>query len=157
MRELISVTEAGHEAICLFVIQRGDCALFAPSWEKDATYSGLLAQVSYVYNEWWSECLLSLHPGTLETFLHPHPNTYCTGGSMTPAHTSYVHTQASEQGVKMLAIKCEHCVDIKGKAAVHFTGTTDIDLGYRALQQKAAMGVGTNSKQSKTRKRPRQK
>ena len=63
MRELIRVTEAGHEAFCLFVIQRGDCTLFAPSWEKDATYSGLLVQVSYIFNEWWSESLVSPHPG----------------------------------------------------------------------------------------------
>ena len=72
-------------------------------------------------------------------------------------HTK-IHMQASEQGVKMLAIKCEHSVDVdsKGKAVVHFTGTMAIDLGYRARLQQMAVEDGVDSRRSKKREHPKQ-
>ena len=44
--ELVEAVRAGHEAVLVFVIQRGDCAHFAPSWEKDREYSQLLLDAS---------------------------------------------------------------------------------------------------------------
>ncbi|GAX82005.1 hypothetical protein CEUSTIGMA_g13587.t1 [Chlamydomonas eustigma] len=46
VKELMNVVEEGHEAICLFVIQRGDCTHFAPSFEKDCEYAKLILQAS---------------------------------------------------------------------------------------------------------------
>jgi DNA-binding sugar fermentation-stimulating protein len=39
------MVQAGNDALCIFLIQRGDCTHFAPSWENDAKYSSLLAEV----------------------------------------------------------------------------------------------------------------
>ena len=46
VKELTAAVQAGHEAIFVFVIQRGDCSYFAPSWEKDPEYSRLLLEAS---------------------------------------------------------------------------------------------------------------
>lgn len=45
MAELTRLAEAGQEAACVFVIQRGDCSHFGPCWEKDGQYARLLLQV----------------------------------------------------------------------------------------------------------------
>lgn len=46
VEELIAVTKAGAEAAAVFVVQRGDCEHFGPSWEKDRRYAQLLQQVN---------------------------------------------------------------------------------------------------------------
>jgi DNA-binding sugar fermentation-stimulating protein len=33
------VVQGGSEAVCLFIIQRGDCAAFAPCYQKDPAYA----------------------------------------------------------------------------------------------------------------------
>jgi sugar fermentation stimulation protein A len=45
VKELMNVLDEGHEAICMFVIQRGDCTHFAPSFEKDSKYAKLILEV----------------------------------------------------------------------------------------------------------------
>lgn len=43
VQELVRVAEdLGHEAVMLFVVQRGDCEAFAPCVEKDPVYAGLV-------------------------------------------------------------------------------------------------------------------
>jgi sugar fermentation stimulation protein A len=42
VRELTKVVEKGGEAALIFLIQRGDCAAFAPCYEKDPEYSNLV-------------------------------------------------------------------------------------------------------------------
>jgi DNA-binding sugar fermentation-stimulating protein len=42
MRELMGVVAAGHEAACLFLVQRGDCSCFAPCHAKDPAYGQLV-------------------------------------------------------------------------------------------------------------------
>ncbi|KAL4552458.1 hypothetical protein Ndes2526B_g06664 [Nannochloris sp. 'desiccata'] len=42
VRELTKVVEKGGEAALIFLIQRGDCAAFAPCYEKDPEYSSLV-------------------------------------------------------------------------------------------------------------------
>mmetsp|Transcript_14437 Transcript_14437/g.31267 ORF Transcript_14437/g.31267 Transcript_14437/m.31267 type:complete len:347 (+) Transcript_14437:76-1116(+) len=44
VQELTRMVQSGQEAICVFVIQRGDCSWFAPCWEKDPQYARLLGQ-----------------------------------------------------------------------------------------------------------------
>jgi DNA-binding sugar fermentation-stimulating protein len=44
VRELMAVVAAGHEAVCLFLVQRGDCSRFAPCHAKDPAYGALLLQ-----------------------------------------------------------------------------------------------------------------
>ena len=41
-QNLTALARAGHEAACLFVVQRGDAARFAPSFEKDPAYAEAL-------------------------------------------------------------------------------------------------------------------
>jgi sugar fermentation stimulation protein A len=43
LRELTAIAQSGkHGAALIFLVQRGDCKSFAPCWEKDPTYAGLL-------------------------------------------------------------------------------------------------------------------
>eukprot|EP00892_Ulva_mutabilis_P006765 jgi/Ulvmu1/4460/UM002_0185.1 len=42
MKELISLVESGHKAVCLFMVQRSDCDEFAPSHSKDPEYARLV-------------------------------------------------------------------------------------------------------------------
>jgi sugar fermentation stimulation protein A len=42
--ELTKVVQKGGEAAMIFLIQRGDCAAFAPCWAKDPVYSNLVVE-----------------------------------------------------------------------------------------------------------------
>jgi sugar fermentation stimulation protein A len=39
VRDLAQLKAAGHEAVCLFVLQRDDCACFAPAAQIDPEYA----------------------------------------------------------------------------------------------------------------------
>lgn len=43
VRELTKLAQAGGRAALVFLVQRGDCAAFAPCHEKDPEYGRLLA------------------------------------------------------------------------------------------------------------------
>lgn len=44
LQELMAVVEAGHRAVCLYLINRGDCDRFAPGDRADKKYGELLRQ-----------------------------------------------------------------------------------------------------------------
>ncbi|PNH10688.1 Sugar fermentation stimulation [Tetrabaena socialis] len=46
VRDLEDAVQGGHEAACVFVIQRGDCDVFAPCAAKDPLYAQLLRQAA---------------------------------------------------------------------------------------------------------------
>ncbi|KAG1666315.1 hypothetical protein FOA52_004797 [Chlamydomonas sp. UWO 241] len=44
--DLMSAAASGHDALCVFLIQRGDCDRFAPDWLRDPTYAQLLGEAA---------------------------------------------------------------------------------------------------------------
>ena len=46
VRELIKVVEKGNKAAFVFLIQRNDCDIFAPCYEKDPTYATMVAEAA---------------------------------------------------------------------------------------------------------------
>ena len=46
VQDLMNVVKKGDAAALVFLIQRGDCTAFAPSYEKDPEYSALVAEAA---------------------------------------------------------------------------------------------------------------
>ena len=74
LRELISLKAAGHRAIALFCVNRGDCTDFAPADDIDPAYGRLLREASeagvevLVYQTNWTPQQVTL-AGSIDTVL----------------------------------------------------------------------------------------
>lgn len=123
-QDLAAQVAAGHEAACLFIIQRADCGAFAPCHAKDPEYGRLLLQAQAAGGR--AACM-PVRTWGVGVEVAGRRKRWGAAELLTMKCAHHARLRAPA-GVQMLAARCEV---MPREGCIRFLGPASVHLQYR--------------------------